>query len=446
MADLITHSLSFTKESLREYFIKPLFVESDIRDLITVRTDLKTGEKLDLISELDKITKGYAKGTSFTASTGVTITQKTVSVVKMKAEVHQNGRAFVNYVKQELLRKGYAENDISGTVFEEIILSIFFRALARDLQRQIFLGDTLKEVIASNAPNGTLDADYKEYNGLWTQLMNAAAAATIPSGQVVDANTSALQTTVAVANVKTATMTGTSGTANVTINGVAYLATFNTDLTTTAADFVSAHAATILARYGKCVVTSSGAGIIVTAGIPGLNTTVAVANVSGNLAGSVANTTPAVQNTTLKAGAGKAILTSLYNSMTPELRAQRLSGALAYMVTSSIYDSYMESLEADGTEQAHMKLIDGVQRLTFRGIPVVERADWDVHIENDFGGVRPHRAILTIPANLIAGTDGQADDMDAEMWYDQNTQENKFRVEYYAGTLFLHEKFVSLAY
>ena len=98
MADLITHSLSFTKESLREYFIKPLFVESDIRDLITVRTDLKTGEKLDLISELDKITKGYAKGTSFTASTGVTITQKTVSVVKMKAEVHQNGRAFVNYV------------------------------------------------------------------------------------------------------------------------------------------------------------------------------------------------------------------------------------------------------------------------------------------------------------------------------------------------------------
>ena len=93
-----------------------------------------------------------------------------------------------------------------------------------------------------------------------------------------------------------------------------------------------------------------------------------------------------------------------------------------------------------------MKLIDGVQRLTFRGIPVVERADWDVHIENDFGGVRPHRAILTIPANLIAGTDGQADDMDAEMWYDQNTQENKFRVEYYAGTLFLHEKFVSLAY
>ena len=79
MADLITHSLSFTKESLREYFIKPLFVESDIRDLITVRTDLKTGEKLDLISELDKITKGYAKGTSFTASTGVTITQKTVN-------------------------------------------------------------------------------------------------------------------------------------------------------------------------------------------------------------------------------------------------------------------------------------------------------------------------------------------------------------------------------
>lgn len=56
MPNLITHSLTFTKESVSEYFLKPMFVDSDIRDIVSVRTDLKTGEKLDMISKLSKIT------------------------------------------------------------------------------------------------------------------------------------------------------------------------------------------------------------------------------------------------------------------------------------------------------------------------------------------------------------------------------------------------------
>jgi len=58
MADLMSHALSYSKESIREYFIKPLFVQSDIRDIVTVRTDIKNSEKLDFIDNLDKITKG----------------------------------------------------------------------------------------------------------------------------------------------------------------------------------------------------------------------------------------------------------------------------------------------------------------------------------------------------------------------------------------------------
>lgn len=444
MASLITHNLTFTKESVTEYFLKPLFVDSDIRAIVNVRTDLKSGEKLDMISKLSKITKGYAQGTSFTPSTGVTITQKTVSVVTMKAEVFQNGRAFLNYVKQEALKKGYAENDITGTVFEEIVLAVFMRGLMSDLNRQIFFGDTKKEVITSDAPTGTLDVDYKEYDGIWTRVINDFVSGDIPSAQRYDVNITALQDSVAVANVKTATLTGTSGTANVTINGTAYLATFDTDLTTTAANFVTAHAATILARFGRAVVTSSGAGIIVTSGVPGLNMTVAVANASGNLAGSVANTTANVENTTLKSGAGKAILKALYDKMTPELR-ERMSEA-RFIVTGSVMDAYITDLEADGTEAAHMKIINGVRSISYRGIQVIERRDWDVHIAADFSNVRPHRAMLVLPENLIAGTDAENDVTNAEMWYDQNTQENKFRVEYKAGTQYLHPEFITAAY
>ena len=135
MANLITHSLSFTKENVAEYFIKPLFIEMDVRSLVDIRLDIKSGDKLDLVDNLEKVTKAYAQGTSFTSSTGVTITQKTLTTADFKAEVQQNGKAFLDQVKQVLLKRGYAENDISGTLFEEIILSIFIDGIAADVQR-----------------------------------------------------------------------------------------------------------------------------------------------------------------------------------------------------------------------------------------------------------------------------------------------------------------------
>ena len=81
------------------------------------------------------------------------------------------------------------------------------------------------------------------------------------------------------------TLTGTSGTANVVIAGVNYLATFDTDLTTTASNFVTAHAAAILAATGATVTAAAGV-ITVTDSNLGFPT-VTVANVTTNLAGTV---------------------------------------------------------------------------------------------------------------------------------------------------------------
>lgn len=54
------------------------------------------------------------------------------------------------------------------------------------------------------------------------------------------------------------TLTGTSGTANITIEGINYLATFATDLTTTADNFRVAHAAAILAAHNMVVTDLAG--------------------------------------------------------------------------------------------------------------------------------------------------------------------------------------------
>lgn len=84
------------------------------------------------------------------------------------------------------------------------------------------------------------------------------------------------------------TLTGSSGTANIPINGTNYLATFNTDLTTTAADFVITHAATILADE-DIIVTSALTVLTFTANTAGtVQTILTPINASGNLAGTVA--------------------------------------------------------------------------------------------------------------------------------------------------------------
>lgn len=90
--------------------------------------------------------------------------------------------------------------------------------------------------------------------------------------------------------VDTVTLTGTSGTANVTgAGGLTKLVTYGDSLTDTAADFVTSHSAAYTAV--GITVTSSGPDIIFTDAVPGTGfTNPAIANATGDLAGTVVNT------------------------------------------------------------------------------------------------------------------------------------------------------------
>lgn len=432
---LITHSLSYTKEDKLEYVLRPLFLANDIRDIITVRTDIQGSEKLDFISTLSKITKAYAQGTSFTPSTGVTVTQKTLTVAKLKAEVRQSGNAFFGWVKEHALNKGYDWDNIDGTIFKQIVAEVFMAGLKADLQRQIFLGNDKKEV----GVTGVLDADYKEYDGFWTRIIEDFKAVYIPAAQRITLSNAAVK------QVDTTTLTGTAGTANITVNGVAYLATFATDLTTSAANFVTANAATIAAREHGIVVTSSGATVIFTAGVEGRPQTISNAvNASGDLAGNTAATTANTLPADLGTDEAQTALKAMWRAMTPEMK--QVKDQLKIMCTSSFYENYRESLEADGTEQAHTKEVNGISILTFRGVELIERQEWDVHLAADFVGYYPHRALMTLPKNLVFGTDLEDADSLVEEFYDQNAQENVYRVQYKGGTQYSESKYIVAAY
>jgi hypothetical protein len=90
--------------------------------------------------------------------------------------------------------------------------------------------------------------------------------------------------------IDTITLTGTSGTAHISLaGGLTKTATFNIDLPTTASDFVTANSAAYLAQ--GIVITSNSADIIFTANVSGTPfTSPAITNTSGNLNGNVVNT------------------------------------------------------------------------------------------------------------------------------------------------------------
>lgn len=84
------------------------------------------------------------------------------------------------------------------------------------------------------------------------------------------------------------TLTGTSGTADITCHAITRRATFHTSLTVTASDFVTAHAAAYLAA--GVVVTSSAGVIIFTGALTSTRFTgsTSIAPVTTNLTGTVA--------------------------------------------------------------------------------------------------------------------------------------------------------------
>jgi hypothetical protein len=462
MANLITTALTFSKEVAQEYYINPLFMDNDdFRSGVTMETGIKSSKKLNQILNLENITLAYAEGESFTSSTGLTLTQKTLSVSDMKAQVDQNGKAFDNTVMQEFLKQGVDQNDVSDTEIERIILSVFIGAIRRDLFRQVWINDTAKNTLTAGVPTGTGDVNYNVYQGIWARTFADYASGAIPSAQLIDISSSVYQTQVPVKELETMSVTGTSGTANVTLNGAVYLATFDTNLTTTAANFVTAHAATILALSGEILVASAVADITFTSGVSGAPLTSSIANVSGDLAGTVAVTTPNVVSTTLKTDAAKTMFQEMVENSTNELLAyDTFDGTtvrgtadladnelIAFHVTKSILFNYQSTLEAlNGSDEQYRVLVNGVKLLQFRGIPIIVHPEWDKNIAASFFGVRKHRAMLTIAKNNVFGTDGDADETTLDVWYNIDKQRNYFRAEYKAGTQRLHEELITSAY
>ena len=445
MSTFITSTVSWGGKENFDYFLKPMFIGKSPFQTQGVRIipNIKSGQKLNYFGAASKLLKAYVVG--FNAATGTTYTQRTLTTYRMKAEAADDANDFYQTVFEYATRTD-DWNNMDGTILKKILQELYSNAVESDVYRQFWLSDTAKEQLTSGLKNGTADADYNAYDGMWKLLV--ADAALTPSAtqikRVAFSNS-------AVAEVDTVTLTGSSGTCNVIIGGVSYLATFDTSITVTNNNFRTLYAAALLLRD---IVLSGTATIIMTSNIAGqpLPVTTVSAAITGDLTGSKADTTANTDADALASGEAEDMFLALYQGADKVLK-QTPKNEKVFLVTDTVFENYETYLETLGTERSQMLLENGhtIEVLKYRGIAVINLG-WDVHLDADFPSNAsefpgyPHRVIYTHIYNLVLGIDSMNQFNGTKMWFNLDEEQNRFRTKLVMGCNYVHNKMTALGY
>jgi len=445
MSNIFTQSITppFTKQSVSEYFIDPMFMGEDIRGAVSIRTDIKGTEKLNRVSRPSMITKPKTEA-GFNPTGTFSLSTTDLTVKPMAIEFEQNGREFWGSVAEQLLASGYKEDDVekmkNPDIWNKVMLPIIAQAGQKDLIRQMWFSNTTAESLSSGKPDGSEDDNFSGYTGFMSHLLDDYYNGLISTSQHIKLESSI--TSVKAEKILTYTA-NTDTNITVTINGEDYAEAFDTDATTTVVNWLATHKAGIEARAGinGVVVTNpTGAQIKVVSKYGGQAFDfTAVADGSGSFASSgVVNPVKAGDLNTDEADG---VLEHMIDSMPPEL----LELDPVFMITRSMYRNLVHTWKNMGTERANEIAFKGISVPSYEGVPILVRPDWDLWITSSFNGILPHRALLTTQKNLVFGTDATSDSDMMETWYNQDLQMRRYRVQYKANTAYLHKELLVLA-
>ena len=156
--------------------------------------------------------------------------------------------------------------------------------------------------------------------------------------------------------------------------------------------------------------------------------------------------------TAISADGALSLLETMYANAPAALLEQ---DGLVFFVSGAVADKYQEKLEVQGSHLAFSQRVDGSPAsLSFRGIPLVVRRDWDRFIvadsTNETSGSagdgdtaiigsqnvtspksNTARAILTCRGAFVVGTDFSEGNV--EQWYSQDNKAFRFRISYMVG-------------
>lgn len=147
----------------------------------------------------------------------------------------------------------------------------------------------------------------------------------------------------------------------------------------------------------------------------------------------------------LGAGDGFDILRAVYDQAPLQLKGLPMAQKVIN-VTGSVYTQYREDVEdGGGGDFGLLRLIDGVEQLTFRGIPVVPQWRWDEILAN-LNIANAHYVEYTTPMNKVLATDVTNPATELTTWYDEKDEKVYTKSRFKMGVNYIHHSLISVGY
>ncbi len=135
-------------------------------------------------------------------------------------------------------------------------------------------------------------------------------------------------------------------------------------------------------------------------------------------------------------GNGEKLLQAIYETSSNELRALKKDGELVFFVTRDVYENYENSLYSGDLESARSAKINGIDKLYYHGIEVVDMGV-DSYLD-EVDDLPTSWAILTHKQNLaMAVNTSDFAGAQIHMWYNPDELENRQRAIFLAGCDYL---------
>lgn len=182
MANVLSTSFSHTyagRELLTEIFYQP---EENVPSIESLYRVIDTVDKTNIYipNKLRKILRKYTS-CGFTAAGGTfTLSDRTISTEKIKANVEQCVDEFTDTIFAEAMKRGVMVDDLSNTVIDEILRNQFVKGVTSDIHRIFWFAD------ANDA-----DADWNQFDGLISLFLDASA--TIGADCFIDMDATAFE-------------------------------------------------------------------------------------------------------------------------------------------------------------------------------------------------------------------------------------------------------------
>lgn len=136
--------------------------------------------------------------------------------------------------------------------------------------------------------------------------------------------------------------------------------------------------------------------------------------------------------------------TSIFNNSNLLLKQEGIdTGEAQFVVTRSIWENYYSYLVAVGSvaEQEYVNYLQGIKRLTFRGIPVIPVSFWDQSLadaNNPLSATTRHLILFTLKRNHILGVEDTGDLNNITSWYEMKDSKRYYRADMKLGYQYLH--------